>query len=533
MKKAHIGCLGLVGLGLIACRVSVSNTPIVITNNPTVSIQLDAAGWLGDQTEIAQAIDDSEFIVYTSNIPQLKRDFSAQFQQGEGGRALLKTGGGLSAKTMVVQLAEKPYVEYVEPNVILQGSGFHTQKVPTDPLYQSNLRSGQTASYPLEMIDAPKAWDLSQGSENITVAVIDTGIDATHPDLQGRLLPGKNLRDKNNNPADTLGHGTHVAGIIAGLMNNGAGTTGLAPGVKILPLRILGPGRCESSYMCGGSQDLADAVDIAIQQKARVINFSLAAASENDVLKTAVNKALAAGIVVVAAAGNNNTSRPYYPASVPGVISVGAIDANRQKASFSNYGETLSVVAPGVDILSAALPGFCSKLGESYCFQSETQSRYAQVGGTSQAAPYVSALAALLLSRKPDLTALQVKKIIEDTATDLGQPQQFGKGVISAFKALQSLGEPPPRAERGLVIEKVRANPFFIQSDQTVQLSVAISGGQADGYGWAAGGDGQIEGNGPTVTWTAPGPGKYQIVAGVKQGNQKIYGSTSVVVFGE
>ena len=532
MKISVSLLLGILILNTVSCSVGGESIKIHNSSSNTSTniniVQFDVSDRLGEPQLVAQAIDDSEFIVYTNHTAQLEQDFSANLLQAEGDRALLKVSSHLGAKELVRQLSQKSYVEYVEPNVVLEGEnvGFKTQFVPTDPLYKSKLRSGQSASYPLEMI---QAWDLGQGSERVTVAVIDTGVDTTHPDLQGQVLAGKDFRDSDEDPSDSLGHGSHVAGIIAAAMNS-IGIVGLAPKVKILSLRIFGPGICpQNSPMCGSSSALLNAVDFAIQKGAKVFNLSLSTPTLNDSISAAINKALAQGIVVVAAAGNDNTTRPYYPASLSGVIGVGAIDVNKQKASFSNYGNSISVVAPGVDILSTALPSFCSQFSD--CVQ--VNERYAQISGTSQATPYVSALAALLLSKKQELTPPQVNEIIEDTATDLGNPEFFGKGVINAFKALQSLDGTLPQIEQGFFIERVRAKPFFIQSGQKIELSVTLSGvtGKIDGYGWATGGTHKIEGNGSTVTWKAPNPGKYQIVVGVQQKDKKIYGSTSVVVF--
>jgi subtilisin family serine protease len=324
-----------------------------------------------------------------------------------------------------------PDVEMAEENRI-----YSVQMTPNDPSY-SQL-------WGMTKIQAPTAWDLSTGT-GVVVAVVDTGIDAAHPDLAAALwsnpgeIPGNGLDDDGNGyaddvygwdcvtedplPSDVHGHGSHVAGTIAAAGNNGVGVIGLAFNAKLMAVKGL------NDSGNGTSADLAQALVYAADNGADVINNSWGGMGTDPVIDGAVAYAVNLGAVVVAAAGNSNTNvDTFYPARLPGVIAVSAFDSNDLKASFSNYGSRIDVAAPGVGILST------------------TKGVYSSLNGTSMASPHVAGLAALILSQHPDYSASQVRQLIRQSADDVAAPGfdvHAGHGRINAFKALTTLPGTP------------------------------------------------------------------------------------------
>jgi len=303
-----------------------------------------------------------------------------------------------------------------------QGSiGFRI--LPNDPLIDQQ--------YALQRINAPQAWTLTQGDSNLVVAVIDTGVDASHPDLMGKLVKGYDFVNNDNIPEDMVGHGTFVASLIAARNNNKdeAGISGIAPNVKIMPLKVMNQNGEGNSLLVGR------AIRYAADNGAKVINLSLGGNSPSRSVKAGVDYALSKGLVIVAAAGNegDENNLPNYPASFAGVISVAATGSRDTAALFSNYNKGVTVSAPGVNILGARSQTnqICRPYrSPDYCIAS----------GTSFAAPYVSGTVALLLSINPKLSVSQVTAILEKSAKDLGpkgRDDHFGYGRIDAGKAVE------------------------------------------------------------------------------------------------
>ena len=319
------------------------------------------------------------------------------------------------------RLRRRPDVEYAQPNYV-----YRALFTPNDPYFGSQWN--------LPAIHAPEAWDITRGTAAIKVAVVDTGVDCGHPDLQGQCAAQVNYVDSNSGPIqDDNGHGTHVAGIIAAVMNNLIGVAGVAPGVKLVALKAL------DSSGSGDTTTVAQALhDAARTYGARVINLSLGGANDDPTLRNAINRAYAAGALIVAAAGNSGTSTPVYPAAYDHVIAVAAVDGSLQWASFSNYGSYIALVAPGVNILST-VPRW-----QPYWYDYKT--------GTSMAAPHVSAAAALVLSLRPDLGPDAVASILFQTADDLGTPgcdPYFGYGLVNAYRAVRAVAPAPPPVPAG------------------------------------------------------------------------------------
>jgi hypothetical protein len=285
---------------------------------------------------------------------------------------------------------------------------------------------------------ASSAWPVATGS-GVTVAVIDTGVDATNPDLVGQVLEGAHWSPASQaiiagSVTDNYGHGTHLAGIIAG-KKDGSGITGIAPDAKILPINVNTDKELTGPIVAAG-------IDWATSHGAKVINLSLGftniavTAAEVAPICTAVTKAVTAGVVVVAAAGNEGASYnlPNAPATCTGAISVAGLDPDLQVAYWSSFDGTVTVAAPGSDIYSS-LPSFV------------TPARYDSWSGTSMASPFVAGVAALLLQHNPTWTPAQVTEQLENTAEDLGPAgvdPRYGHGAVDPVKALGITGVPAP-----------------------------------------------------------------------------------------
>ncbi|WP_369779134.1 type VII secretion-associated serine protease mycosin [Streptomyces sp. R33] len=297
----------------------------------------------------------------------------------------------------------------------------------------------------LTALRAEEAWGTTRGN-GVTVAVLDTGVDATHPDLAGQVLDGADLIGMGAGRGDRAWarHGTAMAGIIAGHghgANRRQGVLGIAPQAKILPIRVIleegDPGRAKARENKGGA--LAEGIRWAADHGAHVINLSLGddsdSAHHEAAEDEAVQYALAKGVVVVASAGNGGRQGDHasYPAAYPGVIAVTAVDRGGKKAAFSTRNWYATVSAPGVDVVIA-----------------DPDRSYYEGWGTSAAAAFVSGVVALVKAAHPDLSPAQIKKLLEDTASDAppgGRDDSRGHGLADPVAALQLAdtvrGEPP------------------------------------------------------------------------------------------
>ncbi len=302
-------------------------------------------------------------------------------------------------------------VRWAEPNGIVQG-----ELTPTDPDYGNVLRV-----YAPQKIDAGSAWDVTAGDPNLIVAVVDSGLSLTHPEFNGRIAEGMDFVNGDADPSDDQGHGTHVAGIIAAAMDNGLGSTGIAPRVRIMPIKAL-------NYANSGTwANIAAGINYAVGHGASVINLSLGGTSISQSGRDAVNNALNNNVVVVAASGNNGTYTPFYPAALAGVLAVGSTDSTDTRVSTSDYGTWLDVVAPG------------DRIWSTYWRSSADPTTYEFLSGTSMASPHVAALAALIRSARPELGVADVRDIIQRSAVDLGtagRDDYYGWGRIDAGAAL-------------------------------------------------------------------------------------------------
>ncbi len=314
-----------------------------------------------------------------------------------------------------------------------------TQASPAQP---NDPRFGD--QWGLTQIGAQCAWAVTTGSADVTVAVVDSGVDMNHPDLVDRLrTDGRDFVDGDNDPSDENGHGTNVAGIVAATLANNEGIVGLAPGIRILPIRVM------NARGAGSDRAISRGVRYAADKGAQVINLSLGATLTIDAdtvseqVTSAIRYAQSKGSLVIVAAGNDFL--PLENAIVgdnTDVVVVAATDENDIKAEFSNSGPWVSVTAPGVHILST-MPTYDVYLTSQVPKSERFDKNYDYMSGTSQATPFVSALAALLFSAHPDWDWRQVEAALKEQVVDisaqnatLAEKRFLGTGRIDACKAL-------------------------------------------------------------------------------------------------
>lgn len=253
----------------------------------------------------------------------------------------------------VAKLQQDPSVAYVEKEI------FHAAPRPVsgwlsfafDSAYRAQM-PGLKTPWGIMAVKAPQAWSISNQGQGARVLVLDTGIDIRHPGLKANFEQGRDFTEEGSSPSDltdTIGHGTHVSGTIAGVMDS-SGFTGVAPQAKILMGRVCSARGCSNVAV-------AEGINWGIAQKVDVISMSLGGAVSTPAERDAVAKADAAGLTVVAASGNDGTNKVSYPGALPTVISVGATDENSKKAAFSQYGPELTIVAPGVNVISTVPMG--------------------------------------------------------------------------------------------------------------------------------------------------------------------------------
>lgn len=295
------------------------------------------------------------------------------------------------------EMAAFPEVAYVEPD----GAVTAQDVIPGDP--------GFPFQYALVNIRAPQGWDVTTGSHLVTIAIVDSGVDQTHPELAPKLLPGYDFVNADADPQDDNGHGTHVAGIAAAMSNNGLGMAGVSWGARILPVKVL------NAFNTGTYSNVAAGIVWATDQGAHVINLSLGGASPSLTLENAVNYAAAHGVLMAAAAGNTGGAL-LYPARYPAVIAVASTNAANLRAPSSAFGPELDLSAPGVSIYSLAPGG-----------------GYTILSGTSMSAPHISGALALLLSL-PGVGPAQARSYLETSALDLDTP---GWDVFTGYGLIQ------------------------------------------------------------------------------------------------
>ena len=352
--------------------------------------------------------------------------------EGPAGLEVVTLDGWHTAPGRVIATAEE---------VLLHPAEDYANAAPVELPANDEFRFAQ---WGLDAVHAEAAWPVTQG-DGVVVAIVDSGIDGSHPDLAPALVPGMSTVD---GPADqdTLGHGTHVAGIVAAVGGNDLGTAGVAPRARLMPVRVLADGAALSSNVAKG-------VIWAADHGADVISISLAGPSPSAVLNAALDYAIAQGSIVVVAAGNagDKGNPAMWPASHDPVIAVGAIDEHHRVTAFSSSGPYVDVAAPGRRIYSTRPDG-----------------RWGNASGTSSATPHVSGAAALLLGVDPTLTQDAIAELLAATAVDIetrGRDDRSGAGVIDVAAALDAVGAlpPPPEEPPAPEVEEIPEHVLYLR----------------------------------------------------------------------
>jgi subtilisin family serine protease len=315
--------------------------------------------------------------------------------------------------------------------------------------------------YTAGLLELTLAWRYTMGNPNVIIAVVDSGVNAAHPDLSDRVVSGYDFVNNDDDPSDDHGHGTHVSGIIAATANNGIGSAGLCPLCSIMPVKVL------DSSNVGTWSAVAAGIVYAVDQGANIINLSLGGHSNTQIIQDAVNYAAAQGVLVVAAAGNGRTDTLFYPAALENVVAVGATRNDDTRWSLSNYGEWVELSAPGYAVYS------------TYHDLNNYYQGYTFMSGTSMAAPHVAGLAGLLLSQQMDRTPADLRSLMAASAVDLGDPGKdiyFGSGRINASRAL-SLGMPQAKLDAllaGWVWQDENVNGVWEQEEKAGDVAITI-----------------------------------------------------------
>lgn len=298
-------------------------------------------------------------------------------------------------------------INQIEPNYIV----YALEEVVEDSI-TIQMHNNQVWNY--EMIKAPQAWNITSGSTSVKIAIIDTGIDYNHQSLKNYVSTslGRNFATSNSSDfMDRNGHGTHVAGtvasygVVSGVMRQGT----------LIPVKVLGDNGSGSVY------NIIEGVLHAANVGADVINMSLGGGGYVQAFYNACQTAMSKGVIIVAASGNEYASSISYPAAYNGVIAVGAVDSNRTRASFSNYGTGLDLMAPGVNIYSTV-----------------PNNRYQTMSGTSMASPHVAGVAGLMRSANRNISVNNVRNILRNTAQYAGNSYYYGYGIVNAYEAVRA-----------------------------------------------------------------------------------------------
>jgi len=354
------------------------------------------------------------------------------------------------AARLLATLSRSPDVAFVEQDAMAYGIG-----VVNDPMFS------QGQQWYLTKIDAPGAWLHSTGVAGVSIAMIDSGVNAGHPDMAGKILNGYNFVAENTDTHDDNGHGTAVAGMAAPATNNGVGLAGICWENLILPVKVL------DASGAGSYSKVAQGIVFAADQGARVINLSLGGTHPSITLQNAVDYAWDKGCVIVAAAGNSNSDAPLYPAACERVICVAGTRSDDQRASWSNFGEWIDIAAPGESVTT--LYGDAS---------------YAGWSGSSFSSPVVAAVVALMASANEELSNQQIVDYLLANADDLGPPgkdEHFGHGRVNARRAVIA-------AKTNGVLDETAPEVVFVAPDSSSVVSgsqvVSVSASDEVGVTW-------------------------------------------------
>ncbi|QOS99616.1 peptidase S8 [Brevibacterium sp. JNUCC-42] len=322
-----------------------------------------------------------------------------QLGNGKSEWQLVKVPDGQAEEFRQKYLAD-PNVDSVEFNLM-----YHVDYTPNDPLLNKQWHHKNINSY--------GAWDVIKGSQK-KVAILDTGVQLNHPDLQASLLPGKSFVSGASTPNDDHGHGTHCAGLAAAIGDNGIGVSGVDGSAKIIPVKVL------NAQGSGYTADIINGITWATDNGADIISMSLGGGAYQQSFQDAINYAWGKNKIIVAAAGNSGSSSFSYPAAYNNVLAVAATDSNDGLAYFSNYGSWVDIAAPGVDIYSTY-----------------KNSGYTNMSGTSMATPIAVSVLALTWGKEPGATNQQIVDRVLSTADQTpATGTSYQNGRVNAFKAV-------------------------------------------------------------------------------------------------
>ncbi len=353
------------------------------------------------------------------------------------------------------QCANREDVDFAEPNYLLQ-----PLFVPNDPFFSSSNRWGQgfADQWGLKLAQLSNAWDLVSETNEIVVAMVDSGVDLRHADMAANLwsnlgeIPSNGVDDdangfvddangwdfvnRDSDPTDDQGHGTIGAGVVAGVLNNGVGMAGIGKHTKIMALKFL------PALGGGATADAVEAITYAANNGAHVVNLSFGGNTDTRTLKTAIDYAYNAGLVLFAAAGNDSIDATRcYPANYRNVIAVGASDPLDRLTDFSNFGVRIDVVAPGGSSGGSGIGNTVVSLRAAGTTSgTPLDAEYTRNRGTSFASPFAAGVAALMLTQRPSLSNEEIRQILRVTAKDVVDPGwdlHTAYGRVDAYRALQ------------------------------------------------------------------------------------------------
>jgi subtilisin family serine protease len=382
---------------------------------------------------------------------------------------LLLVPKGSNILSIVSEYASCPDVVYVEPNGVARTCG-----IPNDEQFSNQWslqNTGQVIRIQKQLgkitirshtsgtrdadIDAPETWDIETGDPNVVIAILDTGVDYTHPDLAANIwnntdeIPKNGIDDDangfiddvmgwdfvyhDNDPKDGLGHGTACAGIAGAVSNNGIGIAGVCWNCTIMPVQVMN--KTGSGYWT----DIANGITYAADNGADVISMSFGSESVPNILLDAVNYAYSNGVFLCASVGNHDEPIELYPAAYENVTAIAMTDLHDKRSHFltfgSNYGEWVDIAAPGSLIYSTS---------PTYYISPYVRPSYDSWSGTSFATPMVAGVAALLLSKDPSLTPDEVKALLCNNVDPYHSNKYIGTGRLNAYKALAALSSSLP-----------------------------------------------------------------------------------------
>src|SRR5215211_1428035 len=354
----------------------------------------------------------------------------------------VRVRAGTNLDTLVADLSANPAVAFAEPNHVRSA-----MRTPNDPVL--------TQQWALRDIHAYEAWDITTGGD-ITIALLDTGVSASHPDLSHKVLRGYDFYNNDNDARDDEGHGTYTAGVAAASSNNGTGIAGVCWGCKILPVKVLG------SRGQGDDATIAQGIRWAVDQGVRIISMSLGGPEDTQVIRDAVNYAHDHNVLIIAASGNGQAdgNKPNYPAAYPSVLAVSATNSTDGVTGFSTTGGFVDIAAPGVGLWSTI---WSPSDGDTYGVEN----------GTSASCPHVAGAAALALTLRPDLSADQLADIVMAAADDQGAPgkdPEYGYGRLNLLRTVQIAADPS-------ILSRARIEGV-VAGALGGQVTIALSSGQ-------------------------------------------------------